>query len=265
MVRQLKTILFTGARGGIIASVIEKIKNKNYKIYITVHTDTQLEIVKEKYKTYKNIECIKLDVTSKEDRQNIKNLDIDILVLNSAVGYGGSIAEIDMNLVRNNFEVNVFSNFEIVQLLIGNMIQKNKGKIIFMSSLASIYPIPFIESYAATKASIVRLALSLKKELKILKSNIDISIIEPGFYYTGFNQVMFQNKYEWMDIETYFHSCIDLIRKKESFIEKYIEKKNLKSIEKQIVKAIQSKNSDTFYRAPLLQSFLAKSYQIFFE
>ena len=265
MVRQLKTILFTGARGGIIASVIGKIKNKNYKIYITVHTDTQLEIVREKYKTYKNIECLKLDVTSKEDRQNIKNLDIDIVVLNSAVGYGGSIAEIDMNLVRNNFEVNVFSNFEIVQLLIGNMIQKNKGKIIFMSSLARIYPIPFIGSYAATKASIVRLALALKKELKILKSNIDISIIEPGFYYTGFNQVMFQNKYEWMDIETYFHSCIDLIRKKETFIEKYIEKKNLKSIEKQIVKAIQSKKPDTFYRRPFLQTFLAKNYQIFFE
>lgn len=261
----MKKILFTGARGGIIASVIEKLKNKNYKIYVSVHTETQLEIIKEKYKKYKNIECIKLDVTSKEDRQNIKNLDIDILVLNGAIGYGGSIAEMDMNLVRNNFEVNVFSNFEVVQLLIGNMIQKNKGKIIFMSSIASIYSVPFLGSYAATKASITRLALALKKELKLINSDIKISIIEPGFYHTGFNQVMFQNKYDWMDVETYFNSCLDIIRKREYFIEKYIEKKNLKSIEKKIMTAIKSKNPDTFYRAPFMQVMFAKINQIICE
>lgn len=261
----MKTILFTGARGGIISSVIDNLKNKRYKIYVTVHTETQLESIKKKYNKYSNIECLKLDVTSKEDRQNIKNLDIDILVLNGAIGYGGSICEMDMDLVRNNFEVNVFSNFEIVQLFIGNMIHKNKGKIIFMSSLAAIYPTSFIGAYSATKASINRLALTLKKELSLINSNIKISIIEPGFYHTGFNQVMFQNKYDWMDTETYFNSCIDIIRKKEHFIEKYIEKKNLNSVKKKILCAIKDKNPNTIYRVPFFQSFMAKGYQILFE
>ena len=61
----MKKILITGARSGIISEVIDRIKNKYY-IYVTVKNDKQLEIVKEKYKNFNNIECLKLDVTDKK-------------------------------------------------------------------------------------------------------------------------------------------------------------------------------------------------------
>ena len=261
----MKTILFTGARSGIICGVIEKLKRKNYEIYVTVHTETQLEVVKEKYKNDKNIHCMKIDVTEKQDREKLNNLDIDILFCNGAVGYGGSISEMDMKLVRQNFEVNVFSNFELVQIVIANMIEKNKGKIIFMSSLAAIYPIPFLGSYSATKASISTLALTLRKELKLLGSKIEVVVIEPGLYHTGFNQVMFQNKYEWMDIDSYFSECIHKIQQKERWLEKYVEKKSLRSIERRILEAIKDKHTCSIYRAPFLQTIFAKTYQILFR
>ncbi len=261
----MKKVLFTGARSGIICGVIDILKKKKYEIYLTVHTETQLEIVSRKYKNYNNIHCMKIDVTDREDRKKLYNLDIDILVCNSAVGYGGSISEIDMNTVRHNFEVNVFSNFEVVQILIENMLKKNSGKIIFMSSLAAIIPMPFLGPYAATKASISRLALTLRAELKYIKSKVQVAVIEPGFYHTGFNQVMFQNKYDWMDIDSYFSNCLDIIRKKEAFIEKYIEKKSLKSIQRQIINAIKSKKCDSIYRAPFIQASIGKVYQVLFE
>ncbi len=261
----MKTILFTGARSGIIRGVIDKLKHKRYEIYVTVHTDTQLEVVKEKYKQDKNVHCMKMDVTDKQDREKLLHLDIDILVCNGAVGYGGSISEMDMRLVRQNFEVNVFSNFEVVQIVIAKMIEKNKGKIIFMSSLAAIYPLPFLGSYSATKASISSLALTLRKELKLLHSKIEVAVIEPGLYHTGFNQVMFQNKYEWMDTDSYFSECIDRIHRRERFLEKYVEKKSLRSIEKRILEAIKDKHTVPIYRAPFLQTVCAKTYQIFFE
>ncbi len=261
----MKTILFTGARSGIISGVIDKLKRKKYEIYVTVHTDTQLEIVKEKYKKDKNIHCMKIDVIEKQDREKLLYLDIDILVCNGAVGYGGSISEMDMKLVRQNFEVNVFSNFELVQIVLEKMIEKNKGRIIFMSSLAAIYPLPFLGSYSATKASISTLARTLRKELKYLHSKIEIAVIEPGLYHTGFNQVMFQNKYEWMDIDSYFSMCMDKIRRKEKLLEKYVEKKSLHSIEKRILESIKEKHPCSIYRAPFLQTVFAKTYQIFFE
>jgi short-subunit dehydrogenase len=261
----MEKIFFTGARSGIMAFVVDKIKLKKYEIYVSVHTESELEIVRKKYEMYPNIHVLKLDVTSLVDREKIKNLDIDILVINSAVCYGGSISEIDMNLVRKNFEVNVFSNFEVVQLLIRNMIYKNKGKIIFMSSLASLYTVPFIGAYAASKASISKLAFTLRKELSYLNSKVKIVVIEPGFYHTGFNQVMFENKYDWMDFDSYFFNVIDGIRRKEKFIQTFIERKSVKTVEKKIVKAITSRNPKVIYRVPFLQSVVAKGYQIFFE
>lgn len=260
----MKNILITGARSGIINKVCDKLINKNYFLYITVHTNSELKIVEKKYQKYKNVKCFKLDVTDIDDRKKLEDLDIDILINNAAIAESGSISEIDMNKVRNNFEVNVFSNFEIVQTVLKNMIKKRKGKIIMMSSLAGVIPIPFLGSYCATKASIIKLSECLNLELKLLDSDIKVSIIKPGLYKTGFNKLAFDKKYDWMDIDSYFKYHIDLIRKSENMFLTLFEKKNLNSIVKKIVKAIESDNPRLFYSAPFSQVVFAKIVSLFY-
>ena len=259
----MKKILFTGARSGIANDVIDEIINKKYYIYVTVHTEKQLQIISKKYEDYRNVECFKLDITNADDRRKLEELDIDILVNNAAVGYGGSIAEIPMSKVRKNFEVNVFSYFEVEQIILKNMIKRNSGKIINIASIAGIIPMCFLGSYCATKASIIKMTECLRKELKLIDSKIDICLIEPGLYHTGFNQVMLDNKYKWMDINSYFSYCIDYIKTKENFLFRTFEKYELKSIVRKIVKAIKTNHPDFIYRAPFSQVLIAKGYQIF--
>lgn len=259
----MKKILYTGARSGISNYVINKLIEKDYYIYLTVHTELQEKLMKEKYKDFKNVECFKLDITNKNDREKIKNLDIDILVNNAAIGEGGSLTEIDIDRVRKNFETNVFSTFEIIQLVLKNMINKKNGKIIIMSSLSSIIPLNFLGSYCGTKASLSHMTRILKNEVKMLNKNIKVVLIEPGMYYTGFNQVMLENKYKYMDIDSYFKNKIEIIRKKENFIFSLLEKEKMNSIGNKIIKAIDSDNPRFIYRAPLLQSIGAKIYNIF--
>ena len=167
-----------------------------------------------------------------------------------------------MNKVRDNFETNVFSNFEIVQIVLKNMIKKRKGKIIMVSSLASIIPMPFLGAYSATKASINKLTEALNLELKLLNKNINVSLILPGLYKTGFNKLMFDKKYEYMDIDSYFKNQIELIKKSENKILKLFEKQNLDSIVKKITKAIISTNPKFRYKAPFSQVLFSKIYQI---
>lgn len=259
----MKTILMTGARSGIAADVIKKLKTKNYKIYVAVHTDTQCKRIKKIYKNDKNIYCIKLDVTDKEDIKKLNKIDVDILISFAAIGNGGSISEIKMDKVRENFEVNVFSNFEVVQIVLKNMIKKDSGKIIMISSLAGILPLKFLGSYCATKSSIIMLTQVLKKEIKLISKNIKISLIEPGMYHTGFNQVMLENKYDWMSINSFFEEQINIIRKKENLFFKILEKNKLNSISNKIIKAIEVENPNFIYRAPFLQVIGTKIYQIF--
>lgn len=261
----MQTILFTGARSGIQAKVIENLKKKDYHIYLTVHNPKQLELVQEYYKGDSNITCLKMDVTDREDIKQLEKLDLDILVSNAAIGEGGSMAEIPMDSVRSNFETNVFSYFTVIQTVLKKMIQKGNGKIINMASLAGLFPIPYLGSYCATKASIIKMTECLKLELKDLKTDIQICLIEPGLYHTGFNQVMLENKYAWMSVDSYFQNQISQIQKRENLMCKLLEKKNINSIVIKIIKAIEDKKVKSIYRAPVFQVLGAKLYLIFWE
>lgn len=257
-------ILYTGARSGLASHTINKLKkDKNNYIYVTVHTNKQLKCVEKTYKDDKNIKCFKLDIKDKNDRKQLYDLDIDVLICNAAIGEGGSVAEIPVSKVRDNFETNVFSNIEVIQIILKNMIKKKSGKIIIISSLAGIIPLSFLGSYCSTKASLIMLGKCLNKELKLINKNIKVSIIEPGLYKTGFNDVMLNNKYDWMDIDSYFKYQINYIRRKENIIFNLLEHKNYNSVSNKIIKCIKSNNPKLVYKVPLLQGLGAKTYQIF--
>jgi len=258
----MKKILITGARSGIISKVIDKIKD-DYFIYVTVHTESQLKRVKEKYKNNKNIKCFKLDITSEKDIEKLKDLDIDIFISNAAISESGSILELPIKKLKNNFETNVFSNFEVIQIILKNMIKKGSGKVIIMGSLAGKIPMPFAGSYSATKASIIKLTEALNLELKLLKEKLNIVLILPGLYNTGFNKSMFDKKYD-LDIDSYFNNQIKLIKKSENLVLKLFEKRKLDSIVNKIVKAINSENPRFIYSAPFTQNLFAKIISFFY-
>lgn len=257
----MKTILYTGATSGIAKNVIKKIKNK-YIIYVGVHTRKQQELLTKKYKKEKNIKIIKLDLLNKKDIKQIQQLDIDILISNAAINLGGSLLEVDIKKLKQVYEINVFKNLEIIQIVLKNMIKKNSGKIIIMSSLSGIMPIKFTGSYSSTKACLINIAQILKKELKELNSNIKIKLIEPGMYKTGFNQLMINDKYDWMEEKSYFKEELEKIKKKEKLLYRIIEYKNTKTIVRKIISSIKHDNK-FIYSAPIEQRILTKIYSIF--
>ena len=167
----------------------------------------------------------------------------------------------EIEKIKDNFETNVFSNFELIQMVLKNMLKKDKGRIIIIASLAGIIPLKFLGSYCATKASIIKLTQCLKKELKLITKNIHISLILPGMYHTGFNQVMLENKYPAMK-NSIFKDKIKEIQSREYLFWNILEHKNLNSISNKVYKAITKKNPKFTYSAPLLQSIGAKLYQL---
>lgn len=259
----MKKILYTGARSGIAYNVIKNLKYDDYYIYATVHTIEEEKHLKDLYKEFNNIECFKLDITDENDLKKIENLDIDILINNAAIGEGGSLLEIDIDRIRANFETNVFSSYRLIQIIFKRMFAKKSGKIIIMSSLASVIPLKFLGAYCGSKASVSQMAKILEKEVKMLCKDIDVILIEPGMYHTGFNQVMLDNKYNYMYKNSYFKNFIPTIIKEEKRLFGFLEKNNFNSITNKIVKAIKTDNPKFVYKAPLFQSVGAKIYSIF--
>ena len=250
-------VLITGAAGGIGYLTALTLAERGHFVCLTTHTMSQEKRLKEKLNDYKNIEVIKVDITKKEDRKKVLDLNIDCLFNNAAIAQGGSIIEADMNKVRENFEVNVFSSFELLKDVLKQMIDKDNGRIIVMSSIASMINIPFMGIYSATKASISMVTKSLQKELFLIGTNTKVILIEPGLYHTGFNQVFLDNKY---DGGKYFKDIESKINNVEHFLFRVGEKKNLDSIVVQIVRAIEEQKPKSVYRAPAIQAFFSKLY-----
>lgn len=260
-------ILITGARSGIAYQVALKLAQNGHLVYLTTHTNNQAIAINKKIKSLKlNIVCFKLDITLEEDRKLINKLDLDVLINHAGIGMGGSIVDMNIETVKENFEVNVFSTYRLIQLFYRDRLKKQKpGKIFIMSSIASMIPISYLGSYCATKAAISTLAITLKKELKQINSNITISLIEPGAYKTGFNQVMIENKEKYLRKDSIFYKNIFTINQKMQKMFSIIEKKSLNSIVNKIVREVEKAKPSFKIRTPFLQIVGAKLYLLFYR
>lgn len=254
----MERILITGASSGIIKKVIEKL-NDTYYIYTAVHTSSEEKRLKEIYKTKENINVFKLDIENDSDIEKINNLDIDILVLNAAYGFSSPLYNSPISKIKKTYNTNIIGNIKLIQKILPTMIKKNKGKIIFISSIAGIMPIEFLSIYSSSKAAIITLALSLNKELKLMNKNIKVKIIEPGIYKTGFNEYMHLTN----NLEGYASIQKKKIKLKEFFLFNLLGKDNLNDIAKTIIKAINSNSNRIVYSKPKSEKLLAKLYQLF--
>lgn len=257
----MKKVLITGARSGIISKVIDNIIN-DYELYLTGHTDSQVRAMNDKYKNYKNVTCMKLDITNEYDYRKIENIDIDIYIANAAIAESGSMIEMPVDRIRDNFETNVFSNFNLLQQILHKMIIRGRGKVIIMGSLAGRIPMPFLGAYSGSKASLIKMTEALRFELMLLDSDIKVSLILPGLYDTGFNKLAMDKKYDFMDVNSFFEYQLDFIHSYDKFV-LFFEQRALTSIVNKICQAIYSDNPKFIYSAPFSQNMFVKIISLF--
>lgn len=253
-------VLITGATSGIGFETGIKLIERGHFVNFTVHQEEQIKTVVEHLKELNLLErasVFQLDITKEKDRKLIYGLDIDCLICNAAVGYGGSVLDIPISHLEENFKVNVFSNIKLIQMYCGHLfLEKKKGKVIVISSLAGIIPIPFLGSYCATKASLISLTTCLKKELKLITDDIKVKLIEPGIFNTGFNDVMIENKVKTV----YFQDIEYQITEIEKKLFQFLGHDSTGCIVRKIIKAVESNSNKLVYSAPFLQKLGARIY-----
>lgn len=260
-------VLITGAVSGIGFSVAKLLSIKGHDVYVTTHTEEQLNNVKEKIRQQKlNINSYKMDIRKKSDRNILKKINPDVLINHAGIGNGGTILEMDIDVLRDNYETNVFSSFSLLQEFYQLKEEhRERGKIFVTSSIASMIPIPYLGCYTSSKAAISMLTKTIELELKYMKKNISISLIEPGAFHTGFNQVMIDNKEKFLYKDSYIYKNIDNINRLQRNMFILLEKQSTKSLVSKIVKEVEKEKPKFLIRKPFLQSFLMKIYILFFR
>ncbi len=142
---------------------------------------------------------VKCDVTKTEDADNliaatVKEFGkIDILV-NSAGVFGDNQRVADMN--PENWDkvlaVDLRGSFLCCRAAAREMMKRNEGKIINISSASSFKALPGMAAYATAKAGIIMLTKTLALELA--RYNVQVNTLSPGYFRTPLNQDFFESE-----------------------------------------------------------------------
>ena len=135
-----------------------------------------------------------LDITSR-DVERADEWGVEVLINNAGAGETGPLADVPLERVRRLFDVNVFGTLAVTQVVLRGMVARRAGRIIVMSSVAGVVPAPGFGPYSMTKHALEAFAKTLRMEVSPL--GIDVTLINPGPYQTGFNDRMVESMWEW--------------------------------------------------------------------
>lgn len=257
-------VMITGATSGIAYEVAKRLMRDGHFLYLCTHTEGECKALLEKVrKETGSAVCMKVDVTDYQDLEKASKIDIDCLISHAGVGISGSLLDIDIKCLKEVYDVNLFGNFLLIQKVYQHMeVRGVGGKIFVTSSLAGMLPFLDLSCYTSSKAAISMIVFTMRKELLRRGSRVQISLIEPGAYHTGFNQWMIENCGEIpLDKEVDVQKRIRLQRNLFALLEKY----DLSSIVRKVVREVERSNPKFKIRAPFLQVIFTKFYLFFFR
>ncbi len=247
----MKTILITGAASGFGKEAAFKLAKNGHTVLATTHKEEDVKPLQEEAERLQlPLQVFKLDVTLAEDREKATAYDIDVLINNAGLGISAALAEVPMEKLRGSFEVNVFGPFELTQIVLRNIMRKQKGTIVFISSIAGRLPGSFGNPYGMTKFAVSAGAASLRDELHKVAKDVHVSIVEPGPYNTGFNKRMFDTKYQWMGEGSYFKSIVGDLKKRDDMVLNHLQKDDINGLVDLIVEAAEADKPKLRYVAP---------------
>ena len=189
-----KTVLITGAGSGFGRGAAIELARRGHKVIAAVLDDKQAADLS---KAEPKLTVVKLDITKADDIAKVDQWDLDVFVANAAIGQTGPLSLIPLERLRAVFEVNVFATVAITQRVAQRMRKKRAGRIIIMSSIGGVRAGVGSGPYTMTKHAIQAFGTALRQELKMF--GVDVCLINPGPYATGFNDRMASNPGPWFN------------------------------------------------------------------
>ena len=195
-----RKILITGAGSGLGEGAALGLAQAGHEVIACAESWPQVTTLRHKVGSMglKTLRVEKFNLLDSIDTARCSSWDFDVLVNNGAIGEGGPISEVPLEIVRRNFEVNVFATLALTQSVVKRWVQsKIEGKVVFISSMGGLFSPPGFAPYAATKHAIEAIAEAMQGEVKPYR--IQVQTINPGAYLTGFNEAMAENAFRWLN------------------------------------------------------------------
>lgn len=187
--------LITGASSGMGRCFSKILAKRGFNLVIVARRRQRLvELKKEitdKYDVKVKILCHDLADPDecKQLFDEVKNVNIDILINNAGFGVFGKFTETDLDSELKMIDVNIKAVHILTKLFMQKFTARNFGYILNVASLAGFMAGPYFSSYYASKNYVLQLTKALYEELRTDRSNVYIGAFCPGPVKTEFNEV----------------------------------------------------------------------------
>lgn len=177
----MRIVIITGATSGIGLAMAELFAGKGDAVYCLARREAPIP---------EGARFIPCDVTD-EDAANAavnevlsREGRIDLLINNAGFGISGAVEFTDAADAKRQFDVNFFGMVNMTKAALPAMRKAGGGRVINMSSVAAVAPIPYQTYYSASKAAINCFTMALANEVRA--HNVKVSALMPGDVKTGF-------------------------------------------------------------------------------
>jgi short-subunit dehydrogenase len=170
-------VLLTGASGGIGVAIARAFAARGARVVLTGRRAEVLESLAAEL----GARAISCDLGRREEvgRLLAEAGDVDVLVANAALPASGLLTELTQEQIDRMLEINLRAPVALARALAPGMIDRRRGHMVFVSSLAGKAASPASSIYSATKFGLRGFALGLREDLRPL--GVGVSTVLPGF------------------------------------------------------------------------------------
>jgi NAD(P)-dependent dehydrogenase (short-subunit alcohol dehydrogenase family) len=244
-----KTVMITGAGSGFGKGASLALAERGHSVIATTETEEQATALRAEAP---QLTVVKLDITT-DDVAQAAEWDLDVLINNAGAGQTGPLADVPIDRVRQLFDVNVFGTLAVTQAVLPRMVAQGSGRIIIMSSISGVLSAPAFGPYSMTKHALEAMGKAMRGELA--GQGIDVCLLNPGPYLTGFNDRMADSMWEWFGEDAVNAAATPLFEMMRDFV-KNDQRDPIEVVDKMVELTEASTTEEHNFVPPELAAFL---------
>ena len=178
--------IVTGGSRGIGPYIARALARQGTNIVLAARDAERLEAVRKEVESL-GVKAISIptDVNLADDRRNLIEQassglgEIDLLVNNAGIEPTSAFVDIDESRIVDTIDTNLTSCLLLMRAVLPAMVERGKGQVVNIASMAGKIPIPYDSIYSATKFALVGASHAVRSELR--GTGVGVSVICPGF------------------------------------------------------------------------------------
>ena len=196
-----KWALITGASAGIGVAFANQLASEGTNLVLTARRQDRLEALARRLESANGIrtEVLAADLAQPAAPGQIfafteqKGIEVDLLINNAGFGQYGELPTVETQRLVDMVQVNCVAVVHLTRLYLAEMVKRKRGDVLILASTASFQAVPYISTYAATKAFDLLFAEGLAEEMK--PYGIRVCALCPGSTESEFHAVAGQEEY----------------------------------------------------------------------